>query len=353
MGTALTERQVRILKKLSAQIVLALDADAAGTEAAVRGHDVVRESAAEDGSTPVVSWRGLVGYQGTTDVDLRVAVVPQGKDPDDFIRGDPDGWRALIEEARPVLEFRLEVAAAAHDLGDPRGRSQLVQEFLPLLGAVTDPVVRAHYLQRLSRLAQVSEDELTSLVARRRGRGEAPERRRPAQTAPARQTPDREGFLLALLLQYPHLREEGLGVAEDLLWEAESHQIYHVWRENVDIEAVRSTLEIELMDYFERLILWKLPLSSEKEASEALRDCVKRLNRRRLEAEQQAMSAQVADLQDEYGSSAITSAIADGRVAEEFPELEERLQHGVKVSNELHKRERRDGLHAVETAVDG
>ena len=136
MGTALTERQVRLLQKLAPQIILALDADAAGTNAAVRGHDVVRESSREEGGAPVVSWRGLLGYQESTSVDLRVVVLPVGKDPDDFVRADPEGWRALIDDARPVLEFRLEVAAASHDLTDPRGRSQLVQDYLPLLSAV-------------------------------------------------------------------------------------------------------------------------------------------------------------------------------------------------------------------------
>jgi DNA primase len=354
MGTALTERQVRLLQKLAPQIILALDADAAGTNAAVRGHDVVRESAREDGGAPVVSWRGLLGYQESTSVDLRVVVLPEGKDPDDFVRADPDGWRVLIDEARPVLEFRLEVAAASHDLTDPRGRSQMVQEYLPLLSAVADPVVRAHYLQRLSRLAQVSEEELTSLVVRPRGRQEAAVRRSP--TAPARgpaRVDGREAFLLALLLRHPELRQKGLGIPEDLLWEAEARQVLAIWRENEDENVLKSAISDELMDYFERLILWKVPQFAETEAAEALEDCVKRLNRRRLEAEQQANTAQVADLQDELGTALISSALTDGTIGDVSPELQETLQHGEEIGNELHRRKAKDGRQAVETGVDG
>ena len=53
----------------------------------LRGHEVVRE-AGQDGSqtVPVLGWRGLVGYQQTIDVDLRVASLPDGRDPDDLIR---------------------------------------------------------------------------------------------------------------------------------------------------------------------------------------------------------------------------------------------------------------------------
>ena len=351
MGTALTERQVRLLQKLAPQIILALDADAAGTNAAVRGHDVVRESAREEGAAPVGGWRGLVGYQETTSVDLRVVVLPEGKDPDDFIRADSHAWKALIDEARPVLEFRLEVAAASHDLTDPRGRSQLVQDYLPLLSAVADPVVRAHYLQRLSRLAQVSEEELTSLVVRPR-RQESSVRRSP--TAPARgpnRVDGREAFLLALLLRHPELREKGLGIPEDLLWEAEARQMLAVWRKSEDEIAMKSAVSPELMAYYERLVLWKVPQFKETEAAEALEDCIKRLYRRRLEAEQQANTAQIADLQDELGTALIASALTDGTIGDVSPAFEETLQHGEEIGNELHRRKDKDGREAVETGV--
>jgi len=354
MGTALTERQVRLLQRLAPQIILALDADAAGTNAAVRGHDVVRQTAGEEAEPTAVSWRGLIGHQETTSVDLRVIVLPEGKDPDDFVRSDPDAWRALIEDARPVLEFRLEVAAAAHDLTDPRGRSQLVQDYLPLLSAVGDPVIRAHYLQRLSRLAQVNEEELTSLVMRPRGRPETL-LRRPIQsvTRGASSIDQREAFLVALLLRYPGLREEGMDVSGDLLWEAEARQVLEIWQESESLEVLKTNVPIELMDYFERLMLWKVPQYSEAVAADALADCVRRLNRRRLEAEQQAMTAQIAGLQEELGGATITSAFAEGSIADVSPELQETLQHGEEIGNELHKRERKDGREAVQSAIDG
>jgi DNA primase len=363
MGTALTERQVRLLQRLAAQIILALDADAAGTNAAVRGHDVVRQTAGAESEPTAVSWRGLIGHQETTSVDLRVVVLPEGKDPDDYVRSNPDGWRALIDEARPVLEFRLEVAAAAHDLTDPRGRSQLVQEYLPLLSAVGDPVIRAHYLQRLSRIAQVSEEELTSMLARPRrpvgqgtgvdmGRGAV----RPGSPTGSRNRAEidqREAYLVALLLRYPGLREQGEAISPDILWDAEARQTLALWQEFETPEVLKTNLPAELMDYFERLILWKIPQFTEALAADALADCVKRLNRRRLEAEQQAMTAQIAGLQEELGTAKITSAFTEGSISEVSPELHETLQHGEEIGNELHKRERKDRREAVQSTIDG
>lgn len=351
MGTALTERQVRLLKRLTAEVVLALDADAAGSEAAVRGHDVVRAALEEEGAVPVVNWRGLVGYQSVTAVELRVAVLPEGRDPDEVIRESPDRWQELVQSAKPVLEYRLEAAAAAQDLSDPRGRSRLVQEYLPLLTAVADPVVRAHYIQRLSRLALVSESELAAVLGRgKRARSGAPVLREPA--AYERHGDAREEFLLGLLLQHPQLREEGLAVSEDLFWGNENRQLLSAWKQHEGIEAVKEALPLELHPYLERLSQRRLPSFDMKEARAALVDCRERLERRRLEAEKQALDALLADREEELGPAALVQAIS-AEVEDERVREAVRLQmRDLELGLRLHAKERSSGGDPVEARAD-
>jgi DNA primase len=331
MGTALTERQVRLLKRLTGQVVLALDADAAGLEAAVRGHDVVREAATEDETT--VNWAGLVRHQETASIDLRVAVLPEGHDPDDYLRTDPEQWRALIEGAEPVLDFRLNRAAASRDLTDPRARSSLVQEFLPLLRAVADRVVRAHYIQRLARLALTSEDEISGLFQS----GQRAQPSRPAPLGPRRAAADqREDFLLALLLRYDHLRDAALGIDPELLWEAPARRILTEYCENGP-DFVKKGVELELKSYVERLILWRLPISGPEEATEALEDCVGKLKQRRLQAEKQAIAAQIADLQDQLAPGATDESDANAPAREQLQQL---LLRDMEIGRQLHARPR-------------
>jgi DNA primase len=331
MGTALTERQVRVLKRLTGKVVLALDADAAGLEAAVRGHDVVREAATEDETT--VNWAGLVRHQETAAIDLRVAVLPEGRDPDDFIRADPEQWRALIDGAQPVLDFRLTRAAATRDLSDPRSRSALVQEFLPLLRAVADRVVRAHYIQRLSRLALTSEDEISALF----GKDGRTQPSRPATPGPRRAPGDqREEFLLALLLRYDHLRDAASQIDPELLWESEARQIFTKYCENGP-DFVKEGVELELKSYVERLILWRLPISRPEEAADALEDCIGKLKQRRLQAEKQAIAAQIADLQDQLGPGATEESEANAPVREQLQQL---LLRDMEIGRLLHARPR-------------
>lgn len=353
MGTALTERQVRIVKKLASEIVLALDADAAGSQAMVRGHEVIREALDQaERAVPVISWRGLIGYQESAAVNLRIAVLPEGRDPDDVIRQDADLWARLLDEARPVLDFRLEASAAAHDLTDPRGRSQFVQEFLPLLQVVTDPVVRAFYLQRLSRLSLLSEEDLAAMLGRSRGRDPA----RPSKPAPSTATPkgdSREEFLIGLLLRYPELRADGLEVRDDLLWESANRQILASWRLAGELEAVKTDLPLELEPYLERLTVRRIPAFNTQQAREALLDCIMRLERRALEAEKQAVSAQLATREEEVGPSALVGAALAENVDTIEQELADLQLRDMETGLKLHGRERSDGRQAVRADIDG
>ena len=354
MGTALTERQVRLVKKLTSEIVLALDADAAGSLAAVRGHDVVREALSDaDDAVPVVSWRGLVSYQQTTAVDVKIAVLPEGSDPDDVIRADAEMWRTLIVSAKPVLDYRLEMTAASHDLATPRGRSQFVQEFLPLLAPVTDPVLRAHYLQRLSRLAQTGEEALAQMLGHpktfRSVRTAAP-----ATTSPRASRSDaREEFLLSLLLQYPDLRRDGLEIAPDLLWETESRQVFIAWRETEGTEAVKEALASELEAYLDHLTSRNMPPFDLTEAREALHDCQRRLERRRLEAEKLATSALLATEEEDLGPAVLAeaavsdTATSDERIMEAVSLQRRDMETGLRLHG------RRDPTERVETSTDG
>jgi DNA primase len=363
MGTALTERQVRLLRRSAAEIVLALDADAAGREAAIRGHDVVRDALRDDGKTvPVVTWRGLAGYQQTVDVQLKVAVLPEGRDPDDVIRNKPDDWQALVEGAVPVIDFRLDALVAANDLSTPSGRSQLAKEFLGLLGAVTDPVVRAHYLQRLARLSQTGERELSAMLASaapRKGNRTPVPHQAPAITT---RGDAKEEFLLSLLLRYPGLRDEGLNTPDDLLVNSENRALLVVWK-TIDgshdatsgyIEAVNNAAPVELRPYVERLSLRKMPAYDLKEARRALDDCVQRLQRRRLEAEKQATGSLLAEREAEVGASLLADAASRGesddtRILEAVSLQVQDMRTGLR----LHGREDYDGTDAVQTREDG
>lgn len=159
-GTALTEHQLRLLKKQSKRIILALDADEAGDAATLRGLMVARD--ALDRETDVsFDWRGLVRTEGRLGADIRVMTLPPGNDPDDVIRQNPAEWRRLVDVAEPVVEYVIRVLTTGRDLNDPKTKTEIADTVLPLIEDVAQPIERDTYRQKLARVLRVDERALT------------------------------------------------------------------------------------------------------------------------------------------------------------------------------------------------
>ncbi len=185
LGTAITEQQLRLLKRYTRTMVLALDADAAGQAATLRGLEVAREAAA-GGVMPVPTGRGI-GYARRVDVELKVVSMPAGKDPDDVIREGPANWRKLVAAARPVMEFLFDALTEDLDLKSPMGKTAAAERLMPVLADVEDPVARGAWVARLAEMTQVDEQKLgESLDALRREL----RRRQRSRSKPARNDPE-------------------------------------------------------------------------------------------------------------------------------------------------------------------
>jgi DNA primase len=159
MGTALTEHQMRMLKRLAHRIVLALDADAAGDKATLRGLQVARASMDHE-SEAVFDARGLIGYEARLQADIRVTALPPGMDPDEVVNRDPQEWQKLVEQAKPVVMHVMETLAASRDVSDPKVKSEIAAQVLPLIQDVPSAIERDTYRQSLARLLRVDERRL-------------------------------------------------------------------------------------------------------------------------------------------------------------------------------------------------
>ncbi len=165
LGTALTVAHIQALKRRAKRIVLALDADAAGQAATLRGLSLAQEALVGDEVRPVLTASGLVRYVQQLDVDLRVATLPPGQDPDDVLRADPDAWRELVRGAQPVMTFLIEAIAHEVDLDTPRGKSEAIDYLLPFLAEIPDPVLRAAWVAEVAARVRVDERNIENRLA--------------------------------------------------------------------------------------------------------------------------------------------------------------------------------------------
>lgn len=169
MGTAMTEAQLkRLAPRWAHKIVLALDADAAGQSATIRGLDVAREALQAD-------------YGGRLSVDIRILAIPDAKDPDDLIRETPERWAALVEEALPVSDYVIGVELAALPANPSlQEREAVARRLLPILIASENDLYRKDNLQKLALRLRIGERDLLVWAAEQ----QRIDRARPPRPAP-------------------------------------------------------------------------------------------------------------------------------------------------------------------------
>lgn len=141
-GTALTEIQLSVLKKLTNTLIFCFDEDNAGYEAAKRGMDLAQS----------------MGF------DLRVIRITKdlGKDPDDVVQKDPMIWRSLVEKPIHVMQYYFEKEFEKADMTDVAQKKHITEFLLSKIALYTNVIEREHWLMHLADRTRLSVDTLRS-----------------------------------------------------------------------------------------------------------------------------------------------------------------------------------------------
>jgi DNA primase len=95
---------------------------------------------------------------------VRVVRLPEGKDPDEVLRDEPDRWREEVRTAQPIVDYLIETQARQVDLKTAGGKARFVDAIIPTIRAVPNPVMRDAYLQRLRQVSGVEERVLLEVL---------------------------------------------------------------------------------------------------------------------------------------------------------------------------------------------
>ncbi|MDE7159059.1 MAG: toprim domain-containing protein, partial [Clostridiales bacterium] len=184
MGTALTKEQARLCKRYSENVYACYDGDFAGIKANLRGLDIFKQ-------------------EGIT---VRVVPMPEGLDPDEVIRDrGVEGYQACLDQAMPVIDYRIYATEQKHDLTRTEGRREFVKEVLPIVREAESETEREELLKRIAAVSQVSY----SALVRDLENVPAPETEEPKAQMPKEDNADRERkasyfVLAACLLSKPY-----------------------------------------------------------------------------------------------------------------------------------------------------
>ena len=150
-GTALTDDHLKLLKRFTNRIVLAFDADDAGKAAAERVYE----------------------WEQKYEIEVMVADLPTGVDPDDLSRSDPERLHASVTGALSFLKFRLERELARHSLDSIEHRARAAEDALTLVAEHPNSLVRDEYIMTIADRCRIDAARLREMLARpvaRRGR---------------------------------------------------------------------------------------------------------------------------------------------------------------------------------------
>lgn len=278
MGTALTEHQMYLLKRFSHRIVLALDPDAAGNQATLRGLQVARQAMDREKEL-IFDARGLLGYEARLQADLRVTTLPEGMDPDEVVNRDPQEWEQIVARAKPVVIHVMETLAIGQDLDDPKVKTEIANQVIPLIQDVANPIERDTYRQRLARLLRV--DERSLIQATPSAPRPRPNLRRPTPgspvEAPVQETLQAqqassyslESHCMGLLLRRPdllykidrYLVENKLGrLSTEDFQHADHEAIFRLLQESIDqdiaepLNFIMNSLSLPMMEVADHLL---------------------------------------------------------------------------------------------------
>lgn len=144
-GTAFTPEQARMLQRFVETVVLCFDSDRAGQEAVAR-------------SLPALLGCGL---------EVKVARLPEGEDPDSLIRGKgPEAFRAVIEGSKNFFDHALEILAAKGSLDDPTGKTAAARRLGPYVAMIKETVLRETTAKKICARLGVSESAFATHIKR-------------------------------------------------------------------------------------------------------------------------------------------------------------------------------------------
>ena len=331
MGTALTDNQVSQLRSLADDFVLALDPDAAGQEATLRSLEsswrVFRG---------VVSRRGAASQSVLSDwkpPSLKIAELPAGLDPDALIREDPDRWRATVEEAQPLLDFVIPALVKRTDLSVADNRARIAGELARLINEL-DQADQYEYWTKLATALGVTVETLRASISvssssrrgwrRRRGRSddradEGAEVEVSAELLAERTGDPVEDYALALLICHPNLMDEARERDSEMFSLTENRQLFTNLTTCSTIKELKDGLDPALATLFTRLegLAGSMAAASgQRTAQMALRECLARLELKRLRERQESMLQTPADELPEWDTEGASVQEVNRRILE-------------------------------------
>ncbi len=290
LGTSLTSAQVDLLMRYAREITLIFDGDEGGRKATQRSLDIFLS-------------RG---------VPAKVAALPDGFDPDSFIRDKrAEGFSVILKEALPVVDYMLEQATRNFSRDTVEGKAKIAREMIPVLNQIGDPIERNLYIERICHRLGIKESLIRNQLKGGKStvEGAAPE-------PPSSPGPAYERVLLHLMLLngdvVPKVQEVlGSEGFSSPLYRTLGREIAGLWQAagEVDPQALLSRVAQEEV----KSLISELLLEEEciVDPGRMLSDCLRQFRLNRILKEIKSVDDEIRQRSQAKGEPAATSGLQE------------------------------------------
>lgn len=143
-GTALTPYQLRVLSRYTKKIISAFDMDIAGEAATKKGIDNAQ----------------FLGF------DIKIASLPEGKDPADIISQDSKKWQRIIDSAKEIVNFYFEQALSRFNKETVEGKKRISEILLPFITRIQNKIEHAHWVKEFAKELEIKEEAIWEEIKR-------------------------------------------------------------------------------------------------------------------------------------------------------------------------------------------
>lgn len=308
MGTAFAVEQARLLKRMALEVIFCYDSDAAGRRAAVRATTIAREA-------------GL---------RVRIATVPQGKDPDEYIRQHGrEAFLKVIEGAVEGIDFQINETISENNVSNLAGKVETVSNLLPFLLQCKNDIEVVEHIRKLAQRLVIDEglimEEYRKAARKRSGQQNMPGLPVPGvRTTTTTVEQQAEELLLAVLLEHPEMAVNCLEIVEKVGFVIQAHQqlftalVQGNYSEQVNASQLTEHLDDGVASVLAGIMAKQTPAG---DAGRMIEDCLRQMQRGFLEKAYE-QHCQLAAQYEQAGDARCMSELAESqRIKNEIKKL--------------------------------
>ncbi|PZC40611.1 MAG: DNA primase [Chloroflexi bacterium] len=306
MGTAISGIQLRSLTKTTKNIIFALDGDSAGISAALKGITTASQELESEGVASI-DWKGLVSLQEKFSAKIKIASIPAGKDPDNIVQESTEQFIKIINSSQYIADYLINSTLEKKQIIDPVMLSEAINQVIPSVAEITDPIVRAHYTQKLARLGKVDESYISQLIINSRKKSVrivSPSGRNRLKTTQLANNYGPEEQILRLIMLGKVKTSNIEEVCDPSIFEnSMNKELFLKLMMGIDIIAEKKLIDEQFISIIDSLINTTIPNYSEEEIIKMIEEIASRI---KILRKKDILKKQAQDIAEELMEKRIT-----------------------------------------------